>query len=35
VASLTAEQYQEFMQGWEAKLNHYLASGKMLRGTAG
>lgn len=35
VASLTAEQYQEFMQGWEAKLNHYLASGKMLRGTTG
>ena len=35
VANLTAEQYQEFMQAWEAKLNHYLASGKMLRGTPG
>jgi hypothetical protein len=31
VSALTASQYAEFMRTWEARLNHYLATGQMLR----
>jgi hypothetical protein len=31
VAAFTAEHYQEFMQGWEDALNHFLTTGTLLR----
>jgi hypothetical protein len=31
VAAFTAEHYQEFMQGWEDALNHFLTTGSLLR----
>jgi hypothetical protein len=31
VASCTAEQWEAFMRRWEARLNHFLATGRMLR----
>ena len=30
VAGFTDEHYEEFMQGWEGALNHYLATGEMV-----
>lgn len=31
VASFTEEYYRKFMQDWEARINHYLATGNILR----
>jgi hypothetical protein len=30
VTAFTAERYAEFMRAWEAELNHFLATGRML-----
>jgi len=35
VASFTDEYYRQFMQDWEARINHYLLHGSALRATAG
>jgi hypothetical protein len=35
VASFTEDFYRSFMQGWEARLNHYLRTGSALRAKAG
>ncbi len=32
VAGFTAELYRQFMQDWEARMNHYLSSGTALSG---
>ena len=32
VAAFTEEHYAAFMRDWEARLNHYLATGSLLRG---
>lgn len=34
VAGFTAEHYGEFMREWEARINHFLATGTCLRGEA-
>ena len=34
VASFTDEYYRQFMQDWEARINHYLLHGSALRATA-
>ena len=31
VASFTAEHYTQFMRDWEARINHYLSTGSLLR----
>ncbi|MBR9990928.1 MAG: hypothetical protein KFH98_14295 [Gemmatimonadetes bacterium] len=31
VSALTAQQFREFMQTWQDRLNHYLGTGEMLR----
>ena len=31
VASFTEEHYQQFMRDWEARINHYLSRGSILR----
>ncbi len=31
IASFTEEYYQQFMRDWEARINHYLAHGSILR----
>ncbi len=31
VASFTAEHYKQFMRDWEARINHYLSTGSLLR----
>ena len=33
VAGFTADYYAQFMQDWEARINHYLAHGEALIGT--
>jgi len=35
VAAFNEEHYREFMQNWEARLNHFLAHGVALRGAVG
>ncbi len=35
VASFTDADYRQFMQDWEARLNHYLACGNALKATGG
>ena len=35
VASFTDEYYRQFMQDWEARINHYLAHGSALREKGG
>jgi hypothetical protein len=32
VASFTEDYYRQFMEDWEARINHYLAHGSALRG---
>lgn len=34
VSAFTEASYQEFMQDWETRFNHYLRTGKLLRGHA-
>lgn len=34
VDAFTEAHYQSFMRDWEARLNHYLRTGSLLRGTA-
>ena len=33
VAAFTVEHYRQFMQDWEARLNHYLRTGEALAGS--
>jgi hypothetical protein len=35
IADFSAEKYVEFMRAWEARVNHYLSSGTMLRSANG
>jgi len=35
VASFTEEHYEEVMRGWEARINHYLSTGSILRAADG
>jgi len=35
VASFTEEHYQQFMRDWEARINHYLSKGSILRAADG
>ena len=35
VASFTEEHYREFMRDWEARINHYLSHGSVLRAAGG
>ncbi|MEO8195446.1 MAG: hypothetical protein ABI689_01860 [Thermoanaerobaculia bacterium] len=35
VAGFTAEFYLRFMREWETRMNHYLATGELLRGEVG
>jgi hypothetical protein len=35
VASFTQEHFQQFMRDWEARMNHYLAHGSVLRAPTG
>lgn len=35
VASFTEEHYGQFMRDWEARMNHYLSTGKTLRAGGG
>ena len=35
VAASTPEHFLSFMRGWEDRLNHYLETGRMLRGVVG
>ena len=35
VASFTEEYYRQFVQDWEARINHYLVHGSALRATGG
>ena len=35
IASFTDEYYRQFMQDWEARINHYLVHGSALRATGG
>ncbi|MBU1713789.1 MAG: hypothetical protein KKD47_11910 [Proteobacteria bacterium] len=35
VASFTEEYYQQFMRDWEARINHYLSHGSVLRTPVG
>ena len=35
VASFTEEHYEEVMRDWEARINHYLSQGTILRSTDG
>ena len=35
VESFTEERYREFMQDWEARINHYLSHGSVLRAAGG
>jgi hypothetical protein len=34
VAAFTEEHYRQFMRDWEARINHYLSHGSILRKTA-
>jgi hypothetical protein len=35
VASFTEEHYRQFMRDWEARINHYLSHGSVLRAAGG
>jgi hypothetical protein len=35
IASFTDDYYRQFMQDWEARINHYLVHGSALRATGG
>jgi len=35
IASFTDGYYRQFMQDWEARINHYLVHGSALRATGG